>query len=246
MKTGYPRAMLFDMDDTILAYTAALTDAWRMTCQHFAPRLPGLEVEALTQAIHDKAEWYWNDQERHRRGRLDLLMARREIVLAVFADSGIDDPALAHEMSVLRNQLHEDALAPFPGAIETLHQLRASGVRMGMLTNGAEAIQTRKIDRFGLRPLFDCILIEGAFGVGKPDARMYHHALADLDVEAADAWMVGDNLTWDIDGAQRVGIHAIWNDFRGTGLPPGATVQPDRIVQSITELLEPVSSPSVT
>jgi FMN phosphatase YigB (HAD superfamily) len=52
--------------------------------------------------------------------------------------------------------------------------------------------------------------------------------------------MVGDNLDWDVAGAQAVGIYGIWLDKDGLGLPPDATAKPDRIIRSLPELL-PVS-----
>lgn len=50
--------------------------------------------------------------------------------------------------------------------------------------------------------------------------------------------MVGDNLLTDIDGAQRAGIFAVWVDAHGSGLDPGDGVTPDRVVNSLDELLQ--------
>jgi putative hydrolase of the HAD superfamily len=49
--------------------------------------------------------------------------------------------------------------------------------------------------------------------------------------------MVGDNLDWDVAGAQAVGIFGIWLDKMGAGLPTDAATRPDRIVRSIGELV---------
>jgi putative hydrolase of the HAD superfamily len=53
--------------------------------------------------------------------------------------------------------------------------------------------------------------------------------------------MIGDNLEWEIEVPQRLGIYAIWMDAHGEGLPAESTVKPDRIIRSLTELL-PLSS----
>ena len=65
---------------------------------------------------------------------------------------------------------------------------------------------------------------------------MFERALDALAVKPAEAWMIGDNLEWDIAQAQRMGIHGIWVDGRGRGLPKTASVRPDRIVRAIAEL----------
>jgi putative hydrolase of the HAD superfamily len=50
--------------------------------------------------------------------------------------------------------------------------------------------------------------------------------------------MVGDNLEWDVAGAQAVGIRGIWLDVSGEGMRDGEVVQPDRVVTSIRELTD--------
>jgi putative hydrolase of the HAD superfamily len=49
--------------------------------------------------------------------------------------------------------------------------------------------------------------------------------------------MIGDNLEWEVEVPQRLGIYAIWMDALGEGLPAHSTVTPDRIIRSLTELL---------
>ena len=82
------------------------------------------------------------------------------------------------------------------------------------------------------------IVIEGEFGAGKPDEAVYRHVLGALRVPAAGAWMVGDNLEWDVAAPQRLGPAAAWIDGPGRGLPEGSAVKPDRILRAFPELLE--------
>jgi putative hydrolase of the HAD superfamily len=130
-----------------------------------------------------------------------------------------------------------ETLELFPEAAETLDKFKDMGVRMALLTNGDSYSQRYKIDKFGLEKYFEIILVEGELGFGKPDKRVYEKAMIELEIAYGDAWMVGDNLEWDVKGAQDVGIHGIWVDFRKQGLPRNSTVIPDRIVYDISELL---------
>ena len=66
---------------------------------------------------------------------------------------------------------------------------------------------------------------------------LYLHAMAALGVSAPETWMIGDNLEWEIEAPQRLGIYSIWMDVHGEGLPEGSTVKPDRIIRSLTELV---------
>jgi putative hydrolase of the HAD superfamily len=234
-----PRALLVDLDDTILIDAVNAAAQWREVCERFAARFCDVPPALVLQTIDDYRAWYWSDPERHRVGRQDLNVARTEAVAIALDRVGIDDPTLAAEMAAAYAALREEATLPFPGALETLHRLRAAGVRLALITNGSAVSQRRKIERFGLAELFHCIVIEGEFGTGKPHESVYRHALAALGAQPHEAWMVGDNLEWEVAAPQRLGIRGIWIDLAGTGLPTDSPVRPDRIIRSLAELLDP-------
>ncbi len=72
MSKPRPRAILFDLDDTILEYDGSADRVWRSVVAEFAGGTAGLDIERFTAALNEYREWYWGDPERHRRGRLDL------------------------------------------------------------------------------------------------------------------------------------------------------------------------------
>jgi len=178
---------------------------------------------------------------------MDLDASSREIVRRAFEDMGLADLELAHRISDDYRALRDSAIAPYPGAIELLAELRARGTPMALITNGAAASQRRNVERFGLAQYFDCVVIEGEFGVGKPDERVFRHALASCGMNAESTWMVGDSLEADIAPAVRLGMHAVWIDasggFDGARAPAlvesmrGAGERPHRVITRIDELL---------
>lgn len=238
MSSPRPRAILFDLDDTILEFDGSADRVWRSVIAEHAGSLGGLDVEQFMKAINEYREWYWGDPERHRRGRLDLPRARREVVRGTLDLLGLASPAAADEIAHAYSVQRELEVSPFPGAIETLNYVRAMGIRMALVTNGTSAMQRGKIERFGLESCFDYILIEEEFGVGKPDERVYLHAIAQFDASPSEAWMVGDNLEWEVATPQRLGIFSIWVDSAGTGLPETANVNPDRIIRRLSALTD--------
>ncbi len=50
--------------------------------------------------------------------------------------------------------------------------------------------------------------------------------------------MVGDNLEFDVEAPQKLGIKGIWVDWQAGGLPAASSVKPDRIVKGISELVD--------
>jgi putative hydrolase of the HAD superfamily len=231
-----PRAVLLDLDDTILIDSLNVDDCWRVACSHCLAESAPVVPDALVAAIDRVRNWFWADPDRHREGRLELDAARREIVRRALVELGVDDPTLAARVGDKYSAERDARMEPFPGAIDTVRWLRASGSRLALVTNGGAAGQRRKIERFALASLFDLILIEGEVGFGKPDPRVFERALRELAVDASDAWMVGDNLEFDVQQPQRMGVFAIWVDAHGKGLPDASPVRPDRIVRTLSEL----------
>lgn len=234
-----PKAALLDLDDTILNDSGNVEECWREACLAYREELGSIDPEALYGVVEGTRDWFWADPERHREGRLDLQVARREIVRLSLARFDIEAPLLVDKIATRYASQRDFGIQLFEGAVETVRWLRHSGCRLALLTNGNGLAQREKITRFRLAELFDLILVEGELGYGKPDARVYRLALDRLDVPPERAWMVGDNLEWDVAAPQRLGIFGIWIDVRGTGLPPGCAVRPDRILRRLFELMEP-------
>ena len=238
MTERLPRAILFDLDDTIISASASTPNAMEQVCTQFAPKVPGVSSEGLYSAFQDAAMEYWSEPGRQRRGRLNPAAATLVIAESALDSVGVrDESGLAGELAESYLTTREKSLRLYPGAIETLEKLRGEGVRLALITNGSAEGQRGKVVRFGLERYFGCIVIEGEFGVGKPDERVYRHALAALDTEPGDAWMVGDNLEWEVATPQRLGLRGVWVDWAGVGLPEGTSVRPDRIVRVISELV---------
>jgi putative hydrolase of the HAD superfamily len=189
-----PRAVLLDLDDTILDFSGSAETTWRTVCDDAAKQISGLEPTSLLTTILDTRDWFWSDPERDREGRQDLRATSRRIVLESLRKLGFDLPDLAAAIAETYRDARAQAIRLFSGSIEALDHMRGLDIKLALLTNGNASAQQQKIDRFGLTRHFDYILIEGEFGVGKPDARVYHAAMSALGSVPSDTWMVG--TTW--------------------------------------------------
>jgi putative hydrolase of the HAD superfamily len=235
-----PRAMLIDMDDTILSAYGRADIAWHTIAEEFAPELAPLSPQQVAAAIAKSGRDFWVTAEPA--WRLKLAEARQQVVKGGFAAlAATGRAALSTDLAVrLADRFtayREEQTFVFPGAHDAIDAFKARGVKLALVTNGAAGIQRAKVERFALAHRFDHIQIEGEHGFGKPDQRAYLHAMQALGVSAADTWMIGDNLEWEVQAPQRLGIYAIWIDVHGDGLPAGSSVKPDRIIRSLAELL---------
>ncbi len=233
-----PAAIFFDLDDTILDDSANVDAGWQTAVETHARELAGIDLDALLAAIHTVRKWYWSDPARAEVGRLNLRAASTGIVAEALSRLGTPKPEVARRIAHLYRDMREQDRALFPGALEALERVRGLGIKMALLTNGDAIGQRAKITQFDLARHFDYICVEGEFGCGKPDERVYRGALTALRAQPSSTWMVGDNLEWDVAAPMRLGLTGIWLDRFATGLPEGATVTPHRIVLAISELLD--------
>ncbi|HML97353.1 MAG TPA: HAD family hydrolase [Tepidiformaceae bacterium] len=231
-----PRAIFFDMDDTLLDTSGGVAESWRAVCHAFAPEL-GCDPDELNTAIRTRMVEFWKDEAavEHWRTRLDD--ARTHNVREALAAKGLN-PALAPRLSDCYWDEQSNRMRLFDDALETLDRLRDAGFHLGLLTNGPARMQRWKLGRFPLAERVDVVVIEGEFGHGKPDARVFQHALASVGANPEEAWHVGDNLYADIRGAQGAGIHATWIHRDRLELKDDAPAVPDRVIGHLAELRE--------
>ena len=229
------KALLLDLDDTLLDYSGGAERCWTEACAEVAG---SLDQARLVEALTASRRWFWDNPVRHRRERLNMLRAWTRIAADALERYGAPTPELAAALAASFSARRRAVMALFPEALACLTALRAHGVPLGMVTNGDAAEQRWKIEHCALAPFFGAIVIEGEVGAGKPDALVYETALKTLGVEPGpEVWMVGDHLEFDVAGAQRVGLHGVWIDRGGSGLPAGASVRPDRIVRALAEVV---------
>jgi putative hydrolase of the HAD superfamily len=209
MRMPIPKHLVLDLDDTILDYSAPAEALWPRLYREFARKMDFPE-ERLKRAADESRRWYWSDAERFREGRLDLKRARRMIIRRAFEQLGRTDFRTADELADAFSREREIVVRPFDGAVDALERILRAGARMVLLTNGESSLQRAKVERFHLARFFRAVLIESETGIGKPDPRAHRAALEALGVPPAQAWMIGDDLEFDIRPARALGMRAAW------------------------------------
>ncbi len=234
-----PAAILFDLDDTILTCEGGdYLKLWMKSVEEHIHLFDGLQADVLYEEIRRVADEFWSDADRHRRGRLDIRVSRQEFVATAASNLNHGNDEAAIRLADHYHEKREFSVVPFEGALETLEYFHQSSTRTALITNGSGEVQREKINKYQLDQYFDVVLIEGEFGMGKPNPGVYTHLVHELGVSEQESWIVGDNLEWEVRVPQQLGFFAVWNDFRGKGLPAESDVVPDRIVNSIRELID--------
>jgi putative hydrolase of the HAD superfamily len=122
-------------------------------------------------------------------------------------------------------------------ALQVVRALWESDFRLGIISNGAEDMNTFElIDKAGLRSYFEFILSSAAYGKRKPHPGIFQAALHHFRIPPEQSIMIGDNYEADILGAHRLGINTVWVKRRVPVLEQTPLIQPDAIVSTLSEI----------
>jgi HAD superfamily hydrolase (TIGR01509 family) len=206
------RGLIFDLGSTLIRFDGE----WGKVVSeaHFALaeqlRQDGLAIDSMAVAseFRRQMEIYYHDRES------DFIEVTTAFVLRqVLKENGhpeVSDEVVRRALERMY-RLTEDHWSPMPGVYKVLDALSQDGFRLGLISNaGNEANVHRLIDRAGLRPYFDPILISAAVGLRKPNPALFEIVLQAWSLDPEEAVMIGDTLGADILGAQNAGIHQIW------------------------------------
>lgn len=253
------RALLFDLDDTLIVDQAISHHAFMLVAQH-AQKEHTLNKEKF---IHDAkmvARQLWEKSYCysfcHAIGisaleclwgnfsgdtpELTLLRTWAEeyrprvfheaLMLQKINSTAAFSKVLMEEFMKMRRQYQKQ----MPHAKAVIADL-SKKYKLGLLTNGAPDLQREKIEASGLREFFSAVVISGEHGIGKPKPAIFQKLLDQLEVTAEEAVMIGNSMERDIAGAHAAGIRAIW--IHVPGAEELVDMEPDATINELTELL---------
>jgi putative hydrolase of the HAD superfamily len=213
-----PRAVLFDLDDTLFDHARA-TRVALAAVREVDPALGRWSIDELDRR-HRVVLDAWHQEVLAGRASIDHARTRRFAELVDQAGGGGGESGATILASRYRS-VYETAWYTVPGARPLLEALTAHGLRMAVVTNNVRAEQQLKLARCGLTSLVEALVTSEEVGVQKPDPRIFHTALDRIGVPAPDAIMVGDAWATDIEGARRAGVRPVWlNRFGDLSLDP--------------------------
>jgi putative hydrolase of the HAD superfamily len=226
-RRAWPKAILFDLDDTLWPIAPVIIQAeetlhaWLAT---HAPRVAQrFTIEMLRQArltlLARKPEFQY-----------DLGALRRAGLVEAFAAAGEDGAKV--EQAMTEFFAARNAVIPFDDVLPGLLRLKGR-VLVGSISNGNADLQT-----IGLSNHFKISIAAHQLGCAKPDAAIFHAACDKLGVAPEDAVYVGDDVLLDVQGAQRAGMRAVWMNRTGSTAHLEHEVVPDAIVRDFHELVE--------
>ena len=219
-----PRAVLFDLDDTLHDLRKYTFISFHQVAQKLST---AIRVESgllfLSMCKHYDESW-WRSRVFDR-------------VLKEFCDGERHEVVEKCIMWFHDASHHAESL--FQDTITVLDFLKKR-IRVGLLTDGPEKVQRKKIGELGLLDYFDeIVVVEGRDE--KPSPTGFLRICEELSIQPREALFVGDNPYRDVVGAQSVGMKVVW--LRGTSiwvnrrLPVPLFVEPVQELSGLADLL---------
>jgi HAD superfamily hydrolase (TIGR01549 family) len=224
-----PKAVLFDLDDTLCDYTAArearLRRAFTLSPEGGCQSREAIDLDRM---IAESIQMHPHGADHFEE---------------LFARFGLTDAGEARAAAdwYRKNRFHslrlftgvETVFSKVRGAVSHAEPMAARPI--GIVTNGPTEVQHAKLELLGINDLVDFVLVSEEFGVAKPDPEIFREALRLAGVRPEEAIFVGDSVEFDMAGAQGAGIPAVWvNRQKRPWTDPGPP--PTRQIRSVADL----------
>jgi putative hydrolase of the HAD superfamily len=198
------KLVLFDLDETLIRHTASFEAVFAQTFEQFSDDLAPITAPEFLEAFWPKMLDVWHmmiagdlngKAGRHHAFRNTLRMLEADVDLAeAMCEAGDRGLVLASN--------------PAPDVEHTLKTLREAGITIGVVTNGFDDLQRRKLKHHGLDALTDFQLVSESEQSHKPDTLIFERAVTRAACSPEETLFVGDTLGTDIEGALAAGMHA--------------------------------------
>jgi putative hydrolase of the HAD superfamily len=200
------RAVLFDLDDTLIDHTTAIRAA---VTELYAQR-PELTTKFTDEAAFQKA---WVDVQdkyypAYLRGSMShaeqKILRIRELwqPLANLTEEGCFQIYDHFQMLYAKNWKIFPDVFPCLEALEPL--------KIGLISNGWGRQQREKLELEGLGKKIEIVVISSEVGMAKPEPRIFQMACAALGVSPSETIYVGDLYELDVQGPQQAGLLPVW------------------------------------
>lgn len=209
------KAILFDLDETILDRSASLREFCRWQAQE---SLDITDVKGfIARFIElDQNGSVWKDKVY---GAL-----KEEFAIHLSTD------ALVQQYVTGFSRFCREK----PGALKAIREIAHEGYKLGLISNGKSPFQENNLSALGVAALFDAIVVSEAVGCRKPEPAIFELASKELSVSPEKCIFVGDSPIADIRGAANVGMYTV---FIPSDLHGAKCSEADAVCRCYSELL---------
>ena len=218
--------ILIDADDTLFDFQKTAEKNFEQTCR----KLGVPYKDGYYEIYRDINQNYWD--------MFSLGKVEKSVLKKMrFVDFG---KAIGYDVNADEFMpIYESGLAQisslFPETVPVLKQLKESGYKIYLITNGLANVQRGRLKLSGIEHLFDGIFISDEMGTSKPSKVYYDMVISQIDgFDKNKALIVGDSLVSDMPLGIDNGIDTCFYNPHGKQTDLPITYQ----IKNLTQLLK--------
>lgn len=189
---------------------AVIFDLFGTLVPPFSLSQHGLVIRRMSATLglpEDSFEQAWVEAyEERRTGRATIAEQLRNIC-CLLGRPEVPESALQDALDV-RVPFFRESLVPRPIAVTVLEHLRGRGLKLGLISDTSSETSVLW-ESTPLAAMVDVAVFSCEAGCHKPDPRIYRAAWEALEVDPTRCMYVGDGMSQELSGAQRVGMEAV-------------------------------------
>ncbi|WP_251548772.1 YjjG family noncanonical pyrimidine nucleotidase [Neobacillus muris] len=220
------RTLLFDVDNTLLDFSAAEREALSSL---FEEQELALTPE-IGQRYMEINQGLWKSFEEGKIGRDKVVNTRFSLLFREYGKE-VDGVFLEKRYRSYLDKGHQ----LMEGAIEVVETLQ-NKYDLYIVTNGVAATQDKRLRASGLYPYFKDIFVSEAVGCQKPMKQYFDFVFARIDqFSLEETLIIGDTFNSDIKGGHLAGIDTCW--FNPEQKPNHTDIVPTYEIQTLRDLI---------
>jgi 2-haloalkanoic acid dehalogenase type II len=201
------KAVLFDLGLTLIK-TASFPEIYRRILARFGVTASVDDITRAQNATESEFDIATYDESRRKEFWTDYNASLLEKL-------GIEEKRLFLAAQIDELWWECSHVQVYPDVEPTLSQLRAKGLKLGLISNGFKKDLDHILGELGLEKWFDAVVCIESCNCAKPDKEIFLYALDKLRVKPSVALFVGDSVVHDYEGASNAGIKPLLIDREG-------------------------------
>lgn len=201
--------IFFDVDDTLYNQIEPFSRAFYKNFSN----IHSIDIEKLFLASRKYSDEVFHKTEKMEMSLREMHVYRISKAFEEFGHYILPESALAFQIDYER---YQDEISISPDMKETLEFLITNGIKIGIITNGPEEHQKKKINTLGLKRWVsdENITVSGEVGFAKPEREIFQLAKERMKIQEDRIYYVGDSFENDVMGALNAGWTPIWINKR--------------------------------
>lgn len=225
------KAVIFDLDNTLLDYSASELKCMQRTVQEH-----GLLHEGSISWEH-----FWTvfgkHNTKHWLDRIEYNYKINQVLDYSFRDA-LTELGLSASDSKRLSAMYWNYFCQSSDFEQYCHDILThlhGKYRLAVVSNGIGEAQRSRMSAGGIKDYFEALIFSDEAGCWKPDKRIFETALGQLKLERDEVLFIGDSIADDYHGSLNAGIDFCF--YNRSGQPLDSQVKPKLIINSLSELM---------